>query len=37
MIEKELEEYRNIDRRQRERYKELEEVNCADMLKTANV
>lgn len=32
-----MEEYHAIDRRQRERYKELEEINCADMLKTANV
>ena len=34
---KELQRYRAIDRRQRDRYKELEEVDCADMLKTANV
>ena len=37
VIMKELQRYRAIDRRQRDRYKELEEVDCADMLKTANV
>ena len=37
MIERELEEYKNIDRRQRERYRKLEEVDCADMLKNTNV
>lgn len=34
---KELQEHNAIERKQRERYKELEVVDCADMLKTANV
>lgn len=36
-LQNDLLELNKIKRRQRDRYKELEEVDCADMLKTANV
>ena len=32
-----MEEVNAIDRKKRERQKELEEVNCKEMLKTTNV
>jgi len=37
VIQEQIKEVRAIDRRRRDREKELEDVNCAEMLKTANV
>jgi len=37
IIEKELNELKAIDKRQKERYRELEDVDCKEMLKKADV
>ena len=37
MIQEQLKEVNAIDRKRRDRERVLEEVNCAEMLKTANV